>query len=173
MHFETPHRRHIRLWYQLFEFWGRPHKKCHTSKNLSISSNNFQTLKFRRYDVIVRMETFFEDSSYLIERYIALLVGLLLATTNTTMNTFYRIYVRSYNSYRTNRCKIFQLEGPAESARAVTGRWCPQSGAGEDFLAHRLVFFFYGNSRNWETKSQKIILKVGNEPSLQGLQTDR
>ena len=75
MHFETPHRRHIRLWHQLFEFWGRPHKKCHTSKNLSISSTNIQTLKFRRYDVIVRMETFFEDSSYLIERYIALLVN--------------------------------------------------------------------------------------------------
>ena len=122
MHFETPHRRHIRLWYQLFEFWGRPHKKCHTSKNLSISSNNFQTLKFRRYDVIVRMETFFEDSSYLIERYIALLVGLSIASTTTNMNTFYRIYVRSYNSYRTNRCKIFQLEGPGESARAVRGR---------------------------------------------------
>ena len=60
----------------------------------------------------------------------------------------------------------------AESARAVTGRWCPQSGAGEDFLAHGLVFF-YGSSRNSETKSQKIVPKVGNEPSLQGLQKDR
>ena len=57
------------------------------------------------------------------------------------MNTFYRIYVRSYNSYRTNRCKIFQLEGPAESARAVTGRWCPQSGEEEDFLTSQPVFF--------------------------------
>ena len=142
----------------------------HKQKPFHISTN-IKTLKFRRYDVIVRMETFFEDSSYLIERYIALLVRLLIATT-TTMNTFYRIYVQSYNSYRTNRCKIFQLEGPAESARAVTGRWCPRSGAGEDFLAHGL-FFFYRNSHNSETKSQKIVPKVGNEPSLQGLQTDR
>ena len=29
----------------------------------------------------------------------------------------------------------------AESARAVTGRRCPQSGEGEDFLAHQLFFF--------------------------------
>ena len=30
----------------------------------------------------------------------------------------------------------------AESARAVTGRWCPHSGKGEDFLTGQLIFFF-------------------------------
>ena len=109
MHFETPHRRHIRLWYQLFEFWGRPHKKCHTSKNLSISSNNFQTLKFRRYDVIVRMETFFEDSSYLIERYIALLVGLLIATTTIIiLYYYYSIHYYYYEYFLSDLCPIIQ-----------------------------------------------------------------
>ena len=29
----------------------------------------------------------------------------------------------------------------AESARAVTGRRCPHSGEGEDFLTHQLFFF--------------------------------
>ena len=29
----------------------------------------------------------------------------------------------------------------AESARAVTGRWCPHSGEGEDFLSHQPDFF--------------------------------
>ena len=106
------------------------------------------------------METFFEDSSYLIERYIALLVGLLIATT-TTMNTFYRIYVRSYNSYRTNRCKIFQLEGPAESARAVTGRWNSHRWEGGR-LFEPSAGFFYGNSCNFGTESRKMVSKVGN-----------
>ena len=52
-----------------------------------------------------------------------------------------------------------------ESAKAVTGRRCPHSGVGEDFLARRLNFFCE-NGRNSETKSQKIVPKVGNEPPL-------
>ena len=34
-------------------------------------------------------------------------------------------------------------------------------------------FFFYENGRNSETKSRKINLMMGNEPSLRGLQTGR
>ena len=38
-----------------------------------------------------------------------------------------------------------KLEGPkglrAESARAVTGRRCPHSGRGEDFLSRQPIFF--------------------------------
>ena len=49
----------------------------------------------------------------------------------------------------------------AESARAVTGRRCPYSGKGEDFLTGRLNFF-YGNSCNSGTESRKIVPKVGN-----------
>ena len=60
----------------------------------------------------------------------------------------------------------------AESARAVTGRRCPDSGEGEDFLTCQ-PFFFYRNSCNSGTESQKIVPKVGNEPSLRGLQTGR
>ena len=49
--------------------------------------------------------------------------------------------------------------GPrVESARAVTGRQCPYSGEGEDFLAPRL-FFFYKNGHNSGTKSRKIDVK--------------
>ena len=48
----------------------------------------------------------------------------------------------------------------AESARAFTGRQCPHSGVGEDFLALQLFFFFYKNGRNSETKCQKIDPKV-------------
>ena len=40
---------------------------------------------------------------------------------------------------------IIQPAGPsgprAESARAVTGRWCPHSGRGEDFLSRQPDFF--------------------------------
>ena len=49
----------------------------------------------------------------------------------------------------------------AESARAVTGRWCPHSGEGEDFFDGSTKFF-YGNSCNSGTESRKIISKVGN-----------
>ena len=49
----------------------------------------------------------------------------------------------------------------AESARAVTGRQCPHSGRGEDFLMSQLNFF-YGYSCNSGTRSQKIVPKVGN-----------
>ena len=45
------------------------------------------------------------------------------------------------------------------------------SGEREDFLAHRPSFFFYENDRNSETRSQKIVPKVGNELSLRRLQT--
>ena len=37
---------------------------------------------------------------------------------------------------------IIEFSSPrAESARAVTGRWCPHSGEGEDFLMGQLNFF--------------------------------
>ena len=49
----------------------------------------------------------------------------------------------------------------AESARAVTGRRCPHSGKGEDFLTGQSDFF-YGNSCNSGTKSRKIVSKVRN-----------
>ena len=42
----------------------------------------------------------------------------------------------------------------AESARAVTGRQCPHSGEGEDFLTRR-PSFFDENGHNSGTKSQK------------------
>ena len=48
----------------------------------------------------------------------------------------------------------------AESARAVTGRRCPHSGKGEDFLTGQLNFF-YGNCCNCGTESKKIIPNVG------------
>ena len=44
-------------------------------------------------------------------------------------------------------------KGPsAESARAVTGRLCPHSGKGEDFLARRLVFV----TKTAITQTQKV-----------------
>ena len=49
----------------------------------------------------------------------------------------------------------------AESARAVTGRRCPHSGEGEDFLTGQLNFF-YENCCNSGTESRKIDPKVGN-----------
>ena len=58
----------------------------------------------------------------------------------------------------------------AESARAVTGRRCPHSGEGEDFLTHR-VFSFYENGCNSGTESRKMAPKVEYERSLRGLQT--
>ena len=65
----------------------------------------------------------------------------------------------------------------AESSRAVTGRQCPHSGPhsgeGEDFLTRQPGFCFYENGCNSGTESQKIVPKVGNEQSLQGLQTGR
>ena len=48
----------------------------------------------------------------------------------------------------------------AESARAVTGRQCPHSWRGEDFLTGQ-PDFFYGNSCNSGTESRKIVPKVG------------
>ena len=60
------------------------------------------------------------------------------------------------------RKKLPLLKGlPAESARAVTGRRCPHSGRGEDFLS-RQPDFFYGNCCNFGTESRKIAPKVGN-----------
>ena len=52
----------------------------------------------------------------------------------------------------------------AKSARAVTGRRCPHSGRGEDFLS-RQPDFFYENCCNSGTVSRKIFPKVGNESS--------
>ena len=49
----------------------------------------------------------------------------------------------------------------AESARAVSGRRCPHSGKGEDFLTGQ-PDFFNRNSCNFGTESQQIVPKVGN-----------
>ena len=49
----------------------------------------------------------------------------------------------------------------AESTRAVTGRRCPHSGEGEDFLTSQLNFV-YENCCNSGTESRKIDPKVGN-----------
>ena len=57
----------------------------------------------------------------------------------------------------------------AESARAFTGRRCPHSGEGEDFL-RRQPDFFYENCCISGTESRKIVPKVGNERPLRGLQ---
>ena len=47
----------------------------------------------------------------------------------------------------------------------VTGRRCPHSGKGEDFLMRQPILF-YKNGRNSGTASEKIAPKVGNERSL-------
>ena len=62
---------------------------------------------------------------------------------------------------------IHNLSSPrAESARAVSGRRCPHSGEGEDFLTGQLDFF----TKTAGMESRKIYPKVGNERSLRGLQ---
>ena len=48
----------------------------------------------------------------------------------------------------------------AESARAVTGRRCPHSGEGEDFLMGQLIFFTE-TAVTW-MDIRKIVPKVGN-----------
>ena len=53
----------------------------------------------------------------------------------------------------------------AESARAVTGRWCLHSEVG---LFSASARFVYENGRNSEKKSQNIVLKAENESSLRG-----
>ena len=52
----------------------------------------------------------------------------------------------------------------AESAGAVTGRRCPHSGEGEDFLAHQ-PSLFTKTAVTRETKSPKIVPKAGNKRS--------
>ena len=74
---------------------------------------------------------------------------------------FYDIFRPKIVLHKVNRC---------ESARAVSGRRCPQSGVGEDFLTRRPEFFCE-NNRNSETKSRKIVPKVQSEPFLRGLPT--
>ena len=44
-----------------------------------------------------------------------------------------------------------------ESARAVTGRWCPHSGEGEDFLTGQLNFFTE-TAVTLEQKVEKLFL---------------
>ena len=55
-------------------------------------------------------------------------------------------------------------------ARAVTGRRCPHSGEGEDFLTGQPGFFF---TKTAVTPEQKIVPKVENERPLPGLRTAR
>ena len=71
--------------------------------------------------------------------------------------------MKSHYPARTKRASPKGLR--AESARAVTGRRCPHSGEGEDFMT-RQPDFFYKNCRNSRKESRKIVPKVGNERSL-------
>ena len=51
-----------------------------------------------------------------------------------------------------------KLSSPrAESARAVTGRRCPHSGEGDDFLMGQLIFFFTKTAVTPERKVEKSI----------------
>ena len=58
---------------------------------------------------------------------------------------------------------ILDLSSPkglrAESARAVTGRRCPHSGEGEDFLTGQLDFFFTKTAVTPEQKVKKSIIR--------------
>ena len=56
----------------------------------------------------------------------------------------------------------------AESARAVTGRRCPHSGVGEDFLVRR-PGSPHENGRNSETKSRTLDPKVPKRNQRRGL----
>ena len=58
----------------------------------------------------------------------------------------------------------------AESARAVTGRRCPHSGVGEDFLERR-PGSPHENGRNSGTKSRKLDPKVPKRSQRRGLRT--
>ena len=74
------------------------------------------------------------------------------------VNMEYQIASRCNQAARASQ----RLSSPhAESARAVTGRRCPHSLKGEDFLTSP-PGFFYGNSCNSGTESRKIVSKVGN-----------
>ena len=67
------------------------------------------------------------------------------------VNMEYQIASRCNQAARASQ----RLSSPhAESARAVTGRRCPHSGEGEDFLS-RQPNFFYGNSCNLDRKVEK------------------
>ena len=58
----------------------------------------------------------------------------------------------------------------AESARAVTGRRCPHSGVGEDFLERR-PGSPHENGRNSGTKSRKLDTLVPKRSQRRGLRT--
>ena len=66
----------------------------------------------------------------------------------------YHIFYPCVHVLSSPRAKGAGLKGlHAESARAVTGRRCPHSGVGEDFLARWLLFFlrkraFLGNEKS-------------------------
>jgi hypothetical protein len=62
-------------------------------------------------------------------------------------------------------------KGPrASSARAVTGRQCPHSGVGEDFLERR-PGSPHENGRNSGTKSRKLDTLVPKRSQRRGLRT--
>ena len=67
--------------------------------------------------------------------------------------------------------RVVQLSSPrAESARAVTGRRCPHSGVGEDFLERR-PGSPHENGRNSGTKSRKLDTLVPKRSQRRGLRT--
>ena len=77
------------------------------------------------------------------------------------------VFFTSWSKYSPSPSTLSSLR--AESARAVTGRRCPHSGVGEDFLACRP--FLYENGRNSEMKSCTIDMKEPKWNQRRGLQT--
>ena len=86
---------------------------------------------------------------------------MLLAGLVTGLNLGERAIILVANKTDLVRFKTSMSNLSSPRARAVTGRWCPHSGRGEDFLTGQ-PDFFYGNSYNSGTESRKIVPKVGN-----------
>ena len=82
------------------------------------------------------------------------------------------IFTVSIDDHQTSSNASHKYIYPARALRALElllADGAPTVGRGKTFLTHRP--YLYENGRNLETKSRKIDPKVGNEPSLQGLQT--
>ena len=74
-----------------------------------------------------------------------------------------RLSKKKKKSENVTQCMVRAFKLYPSSAKAVTGRRCPQSGVGEDFLARR-TGSPHKNGRNSETKSRKIDPKVPKQP---------
>ena len=82
------------------------------------------------------------------------------------------LFSNVYDNTKGRRRQVREDNNKLSSLRAL---WLlledgtPQWGGGRIFDASA-KFFFLENGHNSETKSQKIVPKIGNEPSLRGLQ---